>query len=90
MILQVLTVVSMKMAVFWAVFPLIFVVSVWRKFHMSKRMALNVRQTADFILSMQVTISAKINVYCIRDFLLFYSFMFVNIVSNEMLYYCLL
>jgi hypothetical protein len=63
--------------------------SVWKKFLMSKGIAINAQQVADFLLVLQIMISANINVYYIRVLLL-NSFIFINIVCNKMLYFCLL
>jgi hypothetical protein len=63
--------------------------SVQKKFLMSRGKAISAWQAADFLLFLQIMISANINVYHIRV-LLFYSFIFINIVSNKMLYFHLL
>jgi hypothetical protein len=62
--------------------------SVQKKFLISRGIAINVRQTADFLLFMQIMISANINLYYFL--LLFYSFILINIVNNKMLYFRLL
>jgi hypothetical protein len=55
----------------------------------SRGIAINARQAADFLLFTQIMVSASINVYHIRV-LLFYSFIFINIVSRRMLCFRLL
>jgi hypothetical protein len=53
-----------------AMFPVIFMMSVHKKFLVSRGIVINAQQAADFLLFMQIMIFANINVYHTRVFII--------------------